>query len=180
MDPISLGTTAAIGMGASALGGGVGAIGNIISGNANAKSYQYQAGIAKINEQVAKQDADYSRAVGETEAQKSGMATRFTLGKIKAAQSGSGLDINSGSAKAVQESEQEIGSHDEAVIRSTAAKRAYGYEVEASQASAQSQLYTSAAKNAKTAGYIGAASSILGSASSVSDKWLTAKTKGIY
>ncbi len=177
MDPVTL---AAISLAATAAGGAASATGSIMSGQANAKSYQYQAGIAKMNEQVAKQDADYSRAVGETEAQKSGMATRFTLGKIKAAQSGSGLDINTGSAKAVQESEQEIGSHNEAVIRSTAAKRAYGYEVEAAQASAQGEIYKSAAKNAQTAGYIGAATSILGSASSVSDKWLTAKSRGIY
>ncbi len=177
MDPVSLG---AVGMGASALGGIVGAAGNIMSGNASKQMYDYQAGIAQMNKNIALQDATYARAVGESEAQKSGMATRFTLGKIISAQSGSGIDVTSGSNKAVQESTQAIGTHDEAVIRSTAAKRAYGYEVEAAQDTAQGQVYQMAGRNAQTAGQIGAATSILGSVSSVSSKWLDAKRVGIY
>lgn len=182
MDPISLGASAlgSIGTGASAAGGIVGAIGNLISGGANKKMYDYQAGIAQINKKNALQDADYSRAVGETEAQTSGMKTRFTLGKIVSGQAASGLDVNSGSNQRVQEGEQAIGTHDEAVIRSSAAKRAYGYEVEAATDEAQSQVYKMGGKNAETAGMIGAATSILGSASSVAGKWLDASKVGLY
>lgn len=184
MDPISLtaaaSTIGSIGTGASAAGGIVGAIGNLISGGANKKMYDYQAGIAKINQKNALQDADYARSVGETEAQTSGMKTRFTLGKIVSTQAASGLDVNSGSNQRVQEGEQAIGTHDESVIRSSAAKRAYGYEVEAATDSAQAQVYTMAGKQAQTAGQIGAATSILGSASSVAGKWLDASKVGLY
>lgn len=176
MDPVTL---TAVSIGSTALGGATSAIGSIISGNASKQMYDYQSGIAQMNERIAKQDASYARDVGETEAQASGMKTRFTLGKIVSTQAGSGLDVNSGSNLRVQESEQEIGTHDESVIRSTAAKRAYGYEVEAAQASAQGQVYKMAGKNAQVAGEIGAATSILGSASSVADKWTKAKTVGI-
>lgn len=177
---ISAGTLGTIGAGASAGGGIMSAIGSLISGDASKKMYEYQAGIAKMNEKIALQDADYARSIGETEAQTSGMKTRFTLGKIVSAQSGSGLDVNSGSNRAVQESEQEIGTHDQSVIRSAAAKRAYGYETEAAQASAQGEVYKMSGQNAQTAGQIGAASSILGTASSVSSKWLDAKRVGMF
>lgn len=180
MDPVISGPLAALSIGASALGAGTSAFGALQSGNANSKMYQYQAGVAKMNENIARSDADYTRAVGETEAQASGMKTRFTLGKIIAQQSGSGLDVNSGSNRDVQESEQAIGSHDESVIRSNAAKRAYGYEVEAANTSAQGEIYKASASQSKTAGAISAASSILGGVSSVSGKWLQAKQVGIF
>lgn len=175
MDPIT-----AVGIGATVAGGGVSAIGSILSGNAKSQMYQYQSGIAQMNERIAKQDASYARYVGETEAQTSGMKTRFVLGKQLTAQSGSGLDVNSGSASRVRESTHDIGLHDEAVIRSNAAKRAYGFEVEAANASAQGEIYKSAAGEAKTAGYMGAASSVLGTVSSVSSKWLQAKQMGMF
>lgn len=170
----------AIGAGASAAGGIVGAIGNLISGGSSKAMYDYQSGIAQMNKKISLQNADYARSVGETEAQTSGMKTRFTLGKIVSGQAGGGLDVNSGSNQRVQEGEQAIGTHDEAVIRSSAAKRAYGYEVEAATDEAQSQVYKMAGKNAQTVGEIGAATSILGSASSVAGKWLDASRVGLY
>lgn len=184
MDPISLGlgasTLATIGTGASAAGGITGAIGSIIGGNASKKMYDYQAGIAKINQRNALQDADYARSVGETEAQTSGMKTRFTRGKIVSGQSASGLDVNSGSNQRVQEGEQAIGTHDQAVIRSSAAKRAYGYETEAATDSAQSEVYKMSGQQSQRAGQIGAATSILGGATSVAGKWLDASKVGLY
>lgn len=177
MDPITL---TAISLGATALGSGVGAVGSIMGGQAQSGMYKYQAGIAQMNQQIAEQDADYSRSVGEVEAQQSGMKTRFQIGNIKAGQSGSGLDVNSGSAALVRKSQHEVGMEDQAVIRSNAAKRAYGYEVEAAQQTAQGQVYKMAAEKSETAGTIGAITSILGGASSVSGKWLQAKQVGIF
>lgn len=175
MDPITL---TAISLGATALGGATSAIGGIMSGNANAAAFKYQAGIAQMNTQIAKQNADYSRSVGEVEAQQSGMKTRFQEGAIKVAQGASGLDVNKGSAVAVQDSQHQIGLEDQAIIRSNAAKKAYGFEVEAAQETAKGQLALMSGDSAKTAGYISAAGSLLGTAGSVAGKWLTAKQTG--
>ena len=62
MDPATLAIT---GMAASGGGGILSGIGSYFSGQATAKSYEYQAGVAKINEQIAKQNADYAIQAGE-------------------------------------------------------------------------------------------------------------------
>lgn len=165
-----------VGIGASALGAVTGAMGSAASGAASAQMYQYQAGVARINEQIAKQNAAWERSAGETLAQASGMKTRFEVGSAKTTQAASGIDINSGSATQVRESIQEIGAHDEATIRANAAKRAYGHEVEAVGHEASAAMGEMAATKSKTAGAIGAFSSILGGASSVASKWLQYKS----
>lgn len=177
MDPVT--AIAVGGMAASAIGGVVSAVGSEQSGNAQKSMYDYQAGITSLNAQVSKQNASYALATGEVEAQQSGMQTRAQIGETKAIQGASGLDVNSGSGATVRSSEADIGAENQAVIRSNAAKRAYGYEVEATQATAQGQVDVMAGQNAQSAGQIGAISSILGGASSVSSKWLQANQQGI-
>lgn len=162
------------------MGGAVSAAGTSMSAGAQSQAFKYQAGVAQLNERISKQNADYSRSVGEVEAQQSGMKNRQQVGQIRVAQSASGLDINKGSAKLVSESQKDIGAQDQALIRSNAAKRAYGYEVEAAGETAKGHLATMSAANAETAGKIGVASSILGTATSVSSKWLDAKRVGMF
>lgn len=173
-DPVS--AMAVGGMVSTAAGGILGAFGAQEQGEAQSKMYQYQAGVARINQKIAEQNADYARAAGEVEAQKSGMETRARVGQIRAAQGASNLDVNTGSAAAVRASQQAVGQEDEAIIRANAARKAYGYEVEATQDKAQVGLDTMAASQSKTAGDIGAMASILGEASSVSSKWMQYKS----
>lgn len=177
-DPITAMT--AISLGASAGGAVLGAVGANYKGQAEANMYQYQAGVAQVNQQIALQNADYAIAVGESQAQASGMQSRAQIGETKAAQGAGGLDVNSGSNAAVRDSEEKIGEYNQAVIRSDAAKRAYGYKVEAMSQASQAELDRMAAKTSRTSGYINAVSSILGGASSVSSKWADASRLGIF
>jgi len=174
-DPISL---TAIGL--TAAGAGVGAFGANYKGQAEANMYQYQAGVAQVNQQIALQNADYAIAVGESQSQASGMQTRAQIGETRAQQGAAGLDVNSGSAAAVRDSEEKIGEYNQAVIRSDAAKRAYGYQVEAESQASQAELDRMGAQTSRTSGYINAVSTILGGASSVSNKWLDASRLGIF
>lgn len=167
-----------ISMALAAGGAAVGAVGKYQEGKANSAMYGYQQGVAKINQQIQKQNADYARATGEVEAQTSGMKTRQQVGGIVAAQSGSGLAIGKGSAGQVVQSQEDVGEHDQAIIRSNAAKRAYGFEVEATQAEAQANIYGAAAKQSRTAGILGGISSIIGGATSVAGKWADASRVG--
>lgn len=176
-DPFSW---AAIGMAASAAGAGVSAFGSASSGSSRAKMYQYQAGIAQMNEKIAKQNADYSRSVGEVTAQESGLKTRAQIGETRAIQGASNLDVNTGSPSLVRASEHEIGQQDQTIIRSDAARRAYGFDVEAAQARAQGNIYNLSASSSRTAGNIGAISSILGGVSSVSSRWLQGRSVGLW
>lgn len=166
---------------ASSIGGGLlGAFSSMQQGRAQSRMYQYQAGVASANQQIARQNADYERRVGDVQAQQSGLKTRSEIGSAKAIQAGSGLDINSGSAAQVRESMTQIGKQNADVIRANTARRAYGYEMKGMEQEAQGTLYRSASSNARSAGKIGAISSILGGATSVSSKWLQGRSVGLW
>jgi hypothetical protein len=102
---------------------------------------KYQAGVADVNKEISKANAIYSRDVGEVEAEQAGMKAHAELGEMIAQQGASGLSVNSGSSTRVRESMVEIGQHTQEIIRSSAAKKAYGYEVEAMQYGAQADVY---------------------------------------
>lgn len=176
MDPITI--MAGASLATTAIGAGVSAYGAYQGGQAQKQMYDYKAAVAQVNQQIAKQNADYALHAGEVEAQQAGMKLRSEIGQIRAGQGASGLDIASGSAPLVRDSATRVGQENIAIIRSNAAKRAYGYEVEAMEHGAESTLDTVAGANAKTAGTISAIGSLLGGASSVSSKWVGYKTSG--
>lgn len=174
------GAMAAVSMGMQGAQGVLGFMGAKAEGKANQQMYQYQAAVAQMNAQVAKQNADYARAVGEVEAQQRGGKTRAQIGGARAAQAGSGLDVNRGTHVKVRESIADVGAHDVEIVRNNAARKAYGHEVEAANATAQGKIYETAGVNAKKAGDIKAWTSLLGSASSVAGKWSSASASGMF
>lgn len=168
-DPVSM--MAIGGMAASAGGGVLSAIGIGQESSAKASMYQYQSALAGVNEQFAKENADYARAAGEVEAQKSGMKEAFQVGTMRAGQASRGIDIDRGSAVDTVSSQQEVGSFDQALIRSDAARKAYGFEVEAVKSTLEGKMYSSAASQTEEAGKWKMAGSLIGTAGSVASKW---------
>lgn len=166
-------------MGLSAAGGIMGAFGKAQEGKAQAQQLQYQAGIAQYNKQVALQNRDYASAQGEEEAVNTGLSGRYREGKIRAGIGASGIDVNSGSAAAVQASQREITQRDMATVRNKAARVAMGYATEAEQAELQSNLYKMGASNVQAATPLNVASSLISGASSVASKWMQAKAAGM-
>jgi hypothetical protein len=173
-------TIAGIGMGAAAGGGILGAFGALTSGVANKNMDNYQSGVARLNQQIAQQNAEFATQTGEQQALQSGLKSRQQAGQIKVAQASSGFDVRSGSNLQVQASQQKLAGLDQSIIRSNAAKTAYNYQEQASVAGAQAQVYSAAGANAMEAGAIGAGSSILGGASSVSSMWLQGQRVGMW
>ena len=165
-DPVTL-TLAAMAVGTVVKAGG-----ELYKGFADAASYKYQSGVAAVNQKIALQNAEFSRAVGESKAESSGIKTAQQVGQTKATQGASGFRAEEGSGGKVVESEQMIGAAEQDTIRSNAARAAYGHEVEAINFGAQSKLYSMASTNSKISGTINATSSFLGGASSTSDKWM--------
>jgi hypothetical protein len=232
-DPVSM--MAVAGMGASVAGGVLGAsgaavntasqqlgiqqsmlqtIGQAFGFRAQAQQYGYQANIATyqaavadMNKQIAMSNANYARDVGEVEAQQSGMKSRYDLGVMEASQASSGVSVSGGSATRVRQSMIDVGYHDQATIRASAAMTAYGYDVEAVQYGAQAdvQRYTATQNQAQaanaieaagiteqalpleqrgsalvsTAGNIQIASSLVGGAGGVASKWIGAANAGV-
>lgn len=176
-DPFTL---TAVSMGTTALGGAVSTVGKLMGGASQSSMYKYQQGVARVNQQIAKQNADYARYTGEFEAQRAGMKGRYERASTAVVQSGRGIDIHSGSPLSVRESQGELTRQDERTIRSGAARKAYAYENEAAKQEAAANMYGKASQRSKTASYIDAFGSILGTASSVSSKWLQAKNYGVF
>lgn len=142
------------------------------TGYATSQQYKYQAGVAEVNKRIASQNAEFSRAVGESKAETSGLKTRALVGETIAKEGSSGFRAGEGSGGKVLESEHMLGEAEQDTIRSNAARAAYGHEVEAVNFGAQSELYKNAATSSEISGGINATSSFLGGASSVSSKWL--------
>ena len=180
VEPISMtAAVAGVGMAAGAAGGILGAFGSRAAGQAQANMYNYQAGVAQVNQKIAMQNAAYAREVGEVETQRVGMKGRSEVGVAKARQAGSGLDVTSGSPAMVRESMDLVNKQGQALTRSAAAKRAYGYEVEAMSQGAGATMAQMAGRESLRAGELGFYTSLLGTASSVSSKWLQGRSVGL-
>lgn len=153
---------------------GIQALGAIQQSQAAAASAGYNAKIAGMNAQIEKQKAAWAAAEGEQTAGLAGIKSQQQAGDIKVAQAANNIDVNKGSAVAVQKSQAEMGMLNEMNIRSNAARAAYGYETGAANEEAQVALDRKQQSYSKTAGYINAAGSLLGGAASASmyDKWL--------
>lgn len=171
---------AGAGIGATAGGSILSAFGSLSSGIANSNMYNYQAGVAKLNQQIDAQNAEFAVQTGEQTAQQFGFKAAAQMGQIKVAQASAGFDVRGGSDAQVRASQQKLNSIDLDTIRSGAAKTAYGFTEQGAIAGAQAQLYSMAGSNALWAGAIGAGSSILGGASSVSSEWLKGQQVGLW
>jgi hypothetical protein len=169
-----------IGMGASLACGILGAEGAKQSAAATQQSYNYQAGVAKINSQIDLQNADYARNQGEIQATDFGLKAAQQEAQIKTAQSASNLDVNSGSNLDVQTSQHTVDQMDLTQIRSNAAKTAYDYDVKSTMDLNQSTLDIMGGQNAIAAGNIQAEASILGSVGSVASKWSQGSQSGMF
>lgn len=170
----------AVGLGASLAGGILSAYGNAQSGAATQQAYNYRAQVARLNADIDRQNAEWERTKGETEATQYGLKAAQQRGAIKVAQAASNLDVNSGSNADVRASQEKIKDMDLATIRSNAAKVAYNYETQAVMDENQAKLDELTGAQAKKAGNIAALGSIIGTASTVSAKWQTGKTAGLW
>src|SRR5215510_7675572 len=185
-------------------------MGEAFQHSVGAQQYQYQANISKyqaavslLNRDISKQNAAYARDVGEVKAQMVGMKHRAEQGEMIATQGASGLSVAGGSATRVREGMIELGYYDQMQTRASAAKTAYGYEIEATMHEAQADVYKytaemqedqrdneltaanmtkqsmgilqQASNLADTSAGINIMGSIAGAAGSVADKWMGGK-----
>lgn len=185
-------TLAIAAIAATALAAGVSAYGASQQADAQAKAAQYQAAVAQNNQVIANQNAAAAQQqataatqAGEQAAQTRQLQAAAQVSKIRAGAGAEGIDPNTGSAVALQSDAEKLGTLDALTIRNNAARTAYGYNVQAvgdiatgNNFSSQSTLDQMTAANANSAGFINASSSLIGGASSVSDKWQKYQSTG--
>jgi hypothetical protein len=136
------------------IGTGVSAIGAIGAGQQQRAAANYQSQVALNNQTIAYQNANYAAAAGETQSYNQGLKQRSTAGAIRATIGAGGIDVNTGSAAKVQESQQELGLQDVEQVRQNAALQTYGYRTQASNFGAQSTLDTAEGKFDAEAGWL--------------------------
>lgn len=164
----------------AAVGAGVGAFGAMTSANASSAMYNYKAGIAQMNQQIAQQNAAWATNAGGIKASEEGLKDAQEIAQTKTNQAASGIDVTTGSHAAVTTDQTDVAKYNQGIIRADAAHTAYGYETQAAGDTAEARLDTASATNAQTAGWIGVASSIIGGVSSVSSKWSQGNSIGMF
>lgn len=168
---------------ASIASAAVGTVASVAAAQQQAESQagaaRYQAQVAKNNQDVANQLAAQAGQEGEAQVSRKRLQTAAIIGSQQAAQAASGLDVNKGTALDVRSSAAELGELDALTIRNAAEKQAFGYKQAGLSYGAQAQLDQATAENALTAGNINSFASLAGGVSSVSDKWLRYKNAGV-
>lgn len=145
-------------------GTGISAIGAIEQGHAQAAEANYAAQVSKNNEVMAGQYAEQATQTGEQQAFMQGLRERQRQQSITAGIAASGVDVNTGSAADVRQSQRELGALDVETVRQQAALQAYGYRTQQTNFAAQSQLQSAEAGFDTTAGWLQGIGSLLSGA----------------
>lgn len=177
---MSVAVLAGASLAAAAIGTGVSTYGSIEQGQASARMANYQAAVAQVNNQIAKQNAQQATAAGNTQVENQEMQTAGLVATETADEAASGLDVGSGSPSKVQQSQNIMGTMDALTIQNNAAREAYGYTAQGVGYQAQAGLEGMAAQQAGTAGMLGAGSSILSGASSLTGNWARFQQAGVF
>lgn len=161
---------AAVGIAATIASTAVSVYGAQQQGKAQAGQATYQAAVARNNQVAAGYAATDAAKRGVSAEDRQRERTAGLLGTQRAALGAQGTTL-SGSALDILGDTAGAGEADALTIRSNAAREVYGIRNQQMNLGAQAGLLDSAAGNARTAGMIGAGSSLLAGASSVADKW---------
>jgi hypothetical protein len=153
-------------------GTAVTAIGTIQQGVAQKNALQYQSQVAQNNAIIAAQNAENASEVSQQKVASTAMKEAAVGGEIKAAQAAGGVDVNTGSNKAVQVSQRQLGKLDTLTEQEKGQQQVYGYRTQQANFQAQSGLYAYEGPQALTGAELGAAGTALGSAS----KWFGPST----
>lgn len=164
---------------AAGLGGAAAsAAGALEGGAAQQNAANYQAAVASNNATIAEQNAAYATKAGLQQAATQSQKGAAIGGKIKAAQAASGVDVNSGSAVDVQQSQREVNKLDTDTVLNNAELKAYGYRTDATNFQAQAGLDEMQAEQAPIGAAFTATGDLLSGASSVGTKWATLSNSG--
>lgn len=161
---------------ASLAGTATSALGAITAGNANAAAASYAAQVARNNETIANQNANYAIAAGERKATDQALKERQQRAAITAGLAGHGIDVNTGSAADVRVSQAELGQLDVETVRQQGAVTAYGYRTQATNYGAQAKLDTMQADNDVASGWLKGVGSLLSAAPQLTKFGTSSKT----
>lgn len=169
----------ALSLAGTVLSAGIGAIGAMSAASAQKAQAEYQAQVARNNQLIAEQNARASVEMGETRAQAESFKSRAAGAAAEVGQASSGIALESPSLQDVRRSQASLGRLNVENVMQQARLQAYGYESQATNYGAQAGLYSMVGRQASTAGFLGAAGSLLTGATSFADKWARFSNVGL-
>lgn len=159
------------------IGAGIKAFGILQEGQAAANAANYQAAVARNNQIIANQGAEYAGAAGVTQAATTSMKSAAVGARIKAAQAANNVDVNTGSAVDVQASQRALGKLDAETVMNNAQLQVYGYRAKAMEFGAEAELAKMKGESEKIGSYWKAAGSLIDDAEAVGSKFATMGVK---
>lgn len=162
--------TAIASMGLTLLGGKQQAKGYEALGESEAKMALYQQAVARNNATIAGYNADYASAAGDFAQGAHAQKVISAAGETRAALADKGVDINSGSAAGVQESQATLAQIDAANIRNQVLKTVWNFKTQKADYEAQSGLLGMQAQYARQAAKFKAKTSLIGSYASFANQ----------
>ena len=145
----------------AAAGGLMGAASSVAQGNAQAKAYEAQAKIAQQNARLAELQGVRELEKGAREEARFKQQQRQFQGTQRAQLAASGMQM-SGSALSVLADTASGIEQDAAMLRFNTLQDKYARDVQAVNFRNEASAMSANAKNARTAGYIGGAASLIG------------------
>jgi hypothetical protein len=134
--------------------------------DASAKASTYNAQVAEMNAVLSQRRAKDAMERGAKAEQQKRMEISQLQGRQRAAMAANGVDIGYGSSLDTLIDTAYLGELDALTIRRNAAREAYDFEVDAVNGRADASLSRANADSAMMGGYLNAASTVLGGASS--------------
>lgn len=142
----------------------LGAAGAIQQGNAAAAAGRFNAQVSEMNATLSERRARDALDRGEREEQRKRQEVAALKGRQIAASGANGVDLSFGSPLDMIVDTAVLGELDALTIRKNTANEAYDHRVQAVNGRAEATLSRMNADNAQTAGYLGAAGTLLGGA----------------
>jgi hypothetical protein len=133
---------------------------------ANAQG-KYEQQVANQNAQIEERNRVDAISRGETEQMQNYRKLSQALGQARARNAAAGIDVNFGSAADMTRDIAQIGYEDSATIAENTNKEVMGYDISAINARSQGEAARMKGKAAQTGAFIGAAGTLLSSASQI-------------
>lgn len=161
----------AISLGATALGTGMGVISSIQQGKAQAAQAQYQADVARQNQELAERQAGAERREGYEAMITKRQETARLIGRQRAAAGASGAAVDVGSNLDLQADTAAQGEIDALNAYNAGLDSAYNYELQAHNYKQQAAAYDAQGRGASRAGYLNAMSAAIGGIAEMGSTW---------
>lgn len=156
------------------------AYGQYQQGQAQKEQYAYQAAVNRNNAIISERQAEDALQRGQIAEDEHRLKVQQIKGSQRTRFAASGVDLGSAVVSDTLADTAMLGELDALTIRNNAQRESYGYRVQASNYEASAGLNEIAGDNASQAGFIGATSTILGTASTVGSKYADFKAAGAF